>query len=159
MIHIIHTAVFKNESKHSKMGPVRQNPIQRIVRSVHVCALHCGQYDDVYLREGGSLSLTYLLRQLPTYYSPGPTWGHNTCTCLSDRYLERQCSNSWAVRHYLSTKLLISPSLDEFWKSINMWQSYNKRKSVQFIYSHCIHYLQPHHHNRFSALFTKLLTG
>jgi len=23
------------------MGPVRQNPIQRTVRSVHVCALHC----------------------------------------------------------------------------------------------------------------------
>jgi len=25
------------------MGPVRQNPIQRTVRSVHVCALHCAQ--------------------------------------------------------------------------------------------------------------------
>jgi len=32
----------KNESKHSEMGPVRQNPIQRPVRSVHnVCASHC----------------------------------------------------------------------------------------------------------------------
>ena len=28
---------------HSEMGPVRQNPIQRTVRSVHVCALHCAQ--------------------------------------------------------------------------------------------------------------------
>jgi len=25
------------------MGPVRLNPIQRTVRSVHVCALHCAQ--------------------------------------------------------------------------------------------------------------------
>jgi len=33
----------KNESKHSEMGPVRQNPIQRPVRSVHVCALHGAQ--------------------------------------------------------------------------------------------------------------------
>jgi len=41
--------IYKNESKHSKMGPVRQNPIQRTVRSVHVCVrctLHncCAQY-------------------------------------------------------------------------------------------------------------------
>ena len=28
----------KNESKHSEMDPVRQNPIQRTVRSVHMCA-------------------------------------------------------------------------------------------------------------------------
>jgi len=34
---------YKNESKHSEMGPVRQNPIQRTVRSVHVRALHCAQ--------------------------------------------------------------------------------------------------------------------
>ena len=54
------------------MGPVRQNPIQRTVRSVHMCTIvahniaqnrpdnfpsyspdnhHCS--DDVYLREGG----------------------------------------------------------------------------------------------------------
>ena len=25
------------------MGPVRQKPIQRPVRSIHVCALHCAQ--------------------------------------------------------------------------------------------------------------------
>ena len=56
------------------MDPVRQNPIQRTVRSVHVCALHCAQLlrtilhrtdliifpltlhcsNDVYLREGGN---------------------------------------------------------------------------------------------------------
>jgi len=29
--------IYKNESKHSEMGPVRQNPIQRTVRSVHIC--------------------------------------------------------------------------------------------------------------------------
>jgi len=32
-----------NKAKHSEMGPVRQNTIQRTVRSVHVCALHCAQ--------------------------------------------------------------------------------------------------------------------
>jgi len=37
---IIH---IQNESKHSEMGPVRQNPFHRTVRSVHVCALHCAQ--------------------------------------------------------------------------------------------------------------------
>ena len=36
--------IHKNESKHSKMGPVRQNPIQRTVRSVHnMCASHSAQ--------------------------------------------------------------------------------------------------------------------
>ena len=35
---------YRNESNHSKMGPVRQNPIQTTVRSVHnVCASHCAQ--------------------------------------------------------------------------------------------------------------------
>jgi len=35
---------YKNESKHSEMGTVRQNPIQRTVRSVHVCCtFHCAQ--------------------------------------------------------------------------------------------------------------------
>jgi len=39
----------KNESKHSDMGPVRQYPIQRTVRSVHMrvhCIVHncCTQY-------------------------------------------------------------------------------------------------------------------
>ena len=69
--------IHKNESKHSEMGPVRQNPMQRTVRPVRVCALHCAQLlhtilhrkdliifphpldnhhcsDDVYLREGGT---------------------------------------------------------------------------------------------------------
>ena len=32
--------IYINEPKHSEMGPVRQNPIQRTVRSVHMC-VHC----------------------------------------------------------------------------------------------------------------------
>ena len=42
VIQKIHTFTYrhKNESKHSEMGPVRQNPIQRPVRSVHMC-VHC----------------------------------------------------------------------------------------------------------------------
>ena len=43
VIQKIHTYIHKNESKHREMGPVRQNPIQRPVRSVHVRALHCAQ--------------------------------------------------------------------------------------------------------------------
>jgi len=31
---------YKNEFKHIKMGPVRQNAIQRTVRSVHKCVHH-----------------------------------------------------------------------------------------------------------------------
>ena len=37
------TYIRNNESKHSEMGPVRQNQIQRTVRSIYVCALHCAQ--------------------------------------------------------------------------------------------------------------------
>jgi len=48
----------KNESKHSEMGPVRQNPIQRTVRSIHMCE-HCTVHnDDVYLREEGGQCVT-----------------------------------------------------------------------------------------------------
>ena len=36
--------IHKNESKHSEMGLVRQNPIQRPVRSVHMC-VHCTVHD------------------------------------------------------------------------------------------------------------------
>jgi len=45
VIQKIHTFTYihKNESKHSEMGPVRQNPIRRPVRSVYVCVLHCAQ--------------------------------------------------------------------------------------------------------------------
>jgi len=32
--------IHKNESKYSEIGPVRQNPIQRTVRYVHMC-VHC----------------------------------------------------------------------------------------------------------------------
>jgi len=48
-MHTIYNNTCKNESKHSEMGPVRQNPIQRTVRSVHMCVHHtlhhcCTQY-------------------------------------------------------------------------------------------------------------------
>jgi len=33
---------YKNESKHSEMDPMRQNPIQRTVRSVHMCVCWFG---------------------------------------------------------------------------------------------------------------------
>jgi len=29
--------MYKNESKHSEMGPVRQHPFQRTVRFAHMC--------------------------------------------------------------------------------------------------------------------------
>ena len=41
--HTENTYIHKNESKHTEMDPVRQNPIQRTVMSVNVCALHCAQ--------------------------------------------------------------------------------------------------------------------
>jgi len=36
---VIHK-IYKNESKHTEMGTVRLNPIQRTVRSVRMC-VHC----------------------------------------------------------------------------------------------------------------------
>ena len=72
---------YKNESKHSEMGPVRQNPIQRTVSLfICVCIALCTivvhniaqnrldsfppyppdnhhSSDDVYLREGGSTNI------------------------------------------------------------------------------------------------------
>jgi len=77
VIQKIHTYIHtKMNLEHSEMGPVRRNLIQRPVRSVHMCALHCAQLlhtitqnrpdnfpssppdnhhcsDDVYLRERG----------------------------------------------------------------------------------------------------------
>ena len=77
MVSLFHRATIKNESKHSEMGPVRQNSIQRTV-SLFICVCialctivahniaqnrpdsfppyppdnhHCS--DDVHLREGG----------------------------------------------------------------------------------------------------------
>ena len=74
----------KNESKHSEMGPVRQNPIQRTVSLfICVCIALCTivahniaqnrpesfppcppddhhSSDDVYLREGGMGNTTYI---------------------------------------------------------------------------------------------------
>jgi len=37
---------YKNESTHSEMGPVRQNPMQRTVRSVHM-SVHCTVHKNV----------------------------------------------------------------------------------------------------------------
>ena len=49
VIQKIHTFTYihKNESKHSEMGPVRQNPIQRPVRSVHMC-VYCIVHNYIY---------------------------------------------------------------------------------------------------------------
>jgi len=74
--------IYKSESDHSEIGLVRQNPIKRTVRSVHVCVCialctivahniaqnrpgnfpsyppdnhHCS--DDAYMREGGDVCL------------------------------------------------------------------------------------------------------
>jgi len=50
MYTVIHKIIdIQNEPKHGEMGPVRQNAIQRTVRSVHMCArctVHnrCTQY-------------------------------------------------------------------------------------------------------------------
>ena len=70
---------YKNESKHSEMGPVRQNQSWELIVCSYVCASHCAQLlhtilhrrpdsfppyppdnhhysDDVYLREGGLMT-------------------------------------------------------------------------------------------------------
>ena len=55
----------KNESKHSEMGPVRQNPIQTTVRSVHVCALHCAQLLRTILHRTDLIIFPLTSRQSP----------------------------------------------------------------------------------------------
>ena len=79
MQYTVRHKIYKNESKHSEMSSVRQNPVHRTVRSVHICVCialcttvvhniaqnrsdnfpsyppdnhHCSDY--VYLREGGN---------------------------------------------------------------------------------------------------------
>ena len=74
------------------MGSVRQNPIQRTVRSVHVCAVHCVHNvtqnrsdnfpscppdnhhcsDDVYLRERGCSQPWLYLWWTPRLFRPVP---------------------------------------------------------------------------------------
>jgi len=54
------------------MGPVRQNPIQRTVRSVDMCALHCAQ------------SLHTILYRTDLIISPLPPYNHH---CSDDVYL------------------------------------------------------------------------
>jgi len=46
VIHKIHAYIHKNESKHSEMGAVRQNPNQRTVSLFMCvqCALHCAKW-------------------------------------------------------------------------------------------------------------------
>jgi len=94
---------YKNESKHSEMGPVRENPIQRTVSlcicvCIALCTIvatniaqkrpdsfppyppdnhHCS--DDVYLREGGSTN-------------------QNTCTTTQNKQ-ETKASFSRLLRH------------------------------------------------------------
>jgi len=46
VIHNIHTYT-KKESKHSEMGPVRQNPIQRTVRSGRECPIVVRYWADL----------------------------------------------------------------------------------------------------------------
>jgi len=62
--------IHKNEPKHSEMGPVRQNPIQRTVRSVHMCVhrtVHncCTQY---------CTEQTWWFSLLPSRQSPLLRW-------------------------------------------------------------------------------------
>jgi len=107
---------YKNESKHSEMGPVRQNPIQRSV-SLFICVCialctiiahniaqnrpdsfpsyapdnhHCS--DDVYLREG-------LLEKATREYTILPcgvchrSVGRNSIQCIKcQKWVHRKCS-------------------------------------------------------------------
>jgi len=54
----------QNESKHSEMGPVRQNPIQRTVRSVHMRAVHCAQLLHTTLRRSDPIIFVFTLHTI-----------------------------------------------------------------------------------------------
>jgi len=94
-MHTTHTNTpYNNESKYSEMGPVRQIPIQRTLRSVHVCVLHCAQLlqttlhrtdliispyppdnhhcsDDVYLREGDGPKASRVTWEVQIFHAKG----------------------------------------------------------------------------------------
>jgi len=65
----------KNEAKHSEMGPVRQNPIQRTVRSVHnVCASHSAQLLHTILHRTYLIIFPLTLQTITTALMM-PIWG------------------------------------------------------------------------------------
>ena len=88
--HISYNTQYKNESKHSEMGPVRRNPTQRTVSLfIALCTIVAHNIaqnrpdsfppyppdnhhfsDDVYLREGGKK--TYLQQCSKLIYGPAP---------------------------------------------------------------------------------------
>jgi len=76
------------------MGPVRQNPIQRTVRSVHVCTLHCAQLLCTILHRT-DLIIFPLTLQTITIALTMSIWGKgilNAC-CLHQFILGRQANS------------------------------------------------------------------
>ena len=75
MVSLFHRATI-NESKHSEMGPVRQNPIQRTVRSVHMCVHRRREMYTDHARLSVYVSV-YLSAAACQHYCTDPdvTWG------------------------------------------------------------------------------------
>ena len=66
-MHTIYNTQYTNESKHSEMGPVRQNPIQRTVSLfICVCASHCVQLLHTILRRTDLIISNLTLQTITT---------------------------------------------------------------------------------------------
>jgi len=89
----VHTYIHKNESKHSEMGPVRHNLIQRSVRSVHVCALHCAQLLHTILHRTG-LIISPLTLQTITIAPMMSIWGKGGGELVQNKLSSVQLSRS-----------------------------------------------------------------
>ena len=70
----------KNESKHSEIGPVIQNPIQReLLVCSYVCALHCAQLLHTILHRTDLIVFPLTLQTITTA-SMMSIWGKGVCS-------------------------------------------------------------------------------
>ena len=106
--HTENTYIHKNESKHSEMGPVRQNSIQRTVRSVHVCASHYAQLLCIILHRT-DLIIFPLALQTITIAPMMSIWGNGGVECeeiCTDNYLMARCDMCF---NWLLTSVMLRP--------------------------------------------------
>jgi len=94
----------KNESQHSEMGPVRQNPIHRTVRSVHMCALHCAQLLHTILHRT-DLIIFPLALQTIAIAPMMSIWGKGEPGKLAPSSIKISITHSWVIELRLDVPL------------------------------------------------------
>jgi len=95
---------YTKKSKHCEMDPVRQNPIQRTVRSVHrrVCALHCAQLLHTILQRTDLIIFpltlqTITIAPMMSIWGKGVAFQHTNAPHRSDNVVYQSYSNHTAL--------------------------------------------------------------